>query len=213
MHTLALLLAYVASALGTSVVVPQLIRTIRHPYLTGVSPVSWALIGASCLAWLAYGVRASIWPQIPGNVLLCTGAIALVLLVPGASSHVRRTLALFLTMGVVVAVTWLVPPQVAGFVGFGIGLFAAWPQLADSFATWRRREVSGVAVGSWGVRLAAGIGWFTYAVIAHDVPVLFASTIGFVTTVAVLSMEVSARSAARRRAVDAQVGDFAAATV
>ena len=69
LHALALPLAYLGAFLGVAMVLPQLTRTIRHPDLEGVSPASWALTSLACLAWLIYGLRADVLPQVPGNVL------------------------------------------------------------------------------------------------------------------------------------------------
>ena len=69
-HALAVGLGYTGATLGVAMVVPQIVRIVRHPSLTGVSPLSWALSTFACLAWLTYGLRTSATPQIPGNVLL-----------------------------------------------------------------------------------------------------------------------------------------------
>ncbi len=201
MHTFALVLAYLSAAVVVATVIPQLVRTVRHPQLSGVSPVSWTLTAASSLSWLAYGLLTATPFQIPGNVLLCSGSVTLVLLVPsGWSRRSRAGVAGGALLAVVVAALTL-PPSTVGYIGFALGLVASWPQLVDSYASWRAGAESGVAVGAWVARLASGAGWFTYAVIMRDIPVLVASVVGLITTMAVLGLETSARSAARRQVV------------
>lgn len=209
MHTFALALAYVSAAIVVATVLPQLARTIRHPGLTGVSPVSWTLTAASSLSWLAYGLLTATPFQIPGNVVLCTGSVALVLLVPSRWRRGHRAVVVGGALVVVIVAALTLPPSIVGYIGFSLGLVASWPQLVDSFGSWRAGEESGVAIGSWIARLVSGAGWFTYAVIMRDTPVLVASVVGLVTTVAVLSLETSARSAARRAAA-AETSEYSA---
>lgn len=198
MHTFALVLAYVSAAIVVATVVPQLMRTVRHPDLSGVSPVSWTLTAASSLSWLSYGLLTATPFQIPGNVLLCSGSVALVLLVPSRWRRGHRAMVVGVALVAVVIAALTLPPSTVGYIGFALGLVASWPQLVDSFGSWREGAESGVAIGSWVARLVSGAGWFTYAVIMRDIPVLVASVVGLVTTVAVLTLEMSARSAARR---------------
>ena len=42
LSTFAQLLAYAGSAVGVAMVAPQIVRTVKHPHLGGVSPWSWA---------------------------------------------------------------------------------------------------------------------------------------------------------------------------
>ena len=77
-------LGYFGSVLGVAMVVPQIVRTYRNRTLPGVSAMSWALTSISCFTWLLYGIRAAEPPQIPGNVLLVSGAVVVVLSVPSA---------------------------------------------------------------------------------------------------------------------------------
>lgn len=201
MHTFALVLAYAAAAVVVATVVPQLVRTVRHPQLSGVSPISWTLMAASSLSWLAYGLLTATPFQIPGNVLLCSGSVALVLLVPSGWSRRSRAVVVGGALVAVVVAAVTLPPSIVGYIGFALGLVASWPQLVDSYASWRAGAESGVSVGAWVARLVSGAGWLAYALILHDIPVLVASIVGLVTTVAVLGLETSARAAARRRSV------------
>lgn len=198
LHSLALPLAYLGALLSFAMVVPQLVRTIRHPDLPGVSPSSWAITAIACLSWLIYGLRADVLPQVPGNVLLIIGSVALVLLVPSAWSKRRRAVLLGAIGLVIVVASLVIAPVAVGYLAFGIGLFAGWPQLVDSFENWRSGIESGVSLPTWWVKLAATASWLAYSVITMDLPVLIASVLGAATIIAVFMLEASARQAASR---------------
>jgi uncharacterized protein with PQ loop repeat len=192
-HSLALTVAYVASVLGVITVVPQIVRTVRHPHMGGVAPLSWAISVVACTAWITYGFRAGVAPQIPGNVLLVSGSIAIVLLVPSALSRSRRALLLATAALAVVTVSTRLTPEAVGFLAFGIGLFSAWPQV---FATLRgTREAAGVSLTTFSLRTAAAVGWLGYAVLARDVPVVLSAVVMLSTTLLVLVVEASRRTA------------------
>ncbi len=192
-HSLALTIAYAASVLGVITVVPQIVRTFRHPHLGGVAPLSYAISVAALVAWITYGFRAGVAPQIPGNVLLLSGSVAIVLLVPSELSRSRRALLLAASALVVVTVSTRLSPEEVGFLAFGIGLFSAWPQV---FATLRgTREDAGVSLTTFSLRSVAAVGWLSYAVLARDVPVVLSAVIMLGTTVLVLVVEASRRAA------------------
>lgn len=191
-HSLAVTIAYVASVVGVITVVPQILRTVRHPHMGGVAPLSWAISVVACTAWVTYGVRAGVAPQIPGNVLLISGSAAIVLLVPSTLSRSRRALLLLTAVLAVVSVSTRLAPETVGYLAFGIGLFSAWPQV---FATLRgRREAAGVSLTTFSLRTAAALGWLSYAVLARDVPVLLSATVMLSTTLLVLVVEASRRT-------------------
>jgi uncharacterized protein with PQ loop repeat len=191
-HTLALTIAYVASVFGVAAVVPQILRTLRHPHMAGVAPLSYAVSILACTGFMIYGLRADVIPQIPGNVLLVTGSIAIVLLVPSHLSRSRRALMLAAAMTVVAVVAFHVPVETAGFLAFGISLFSAWPQVVTTLRG--TREAAGVSLTTFTLRLAAGLGWLAYAVIARDVPVIFSAGVMTGTTLLVLAVESSRRT-------------------
>ncbi len=202
LHSVALPLAYIGALLSVGMVLPQLIRTIRRPALTGVSPTSWALTSLACLAWLIYGFRADVLPQVPGNVLLVAGAIAVVLLVPSAWSRSRRAVSLVVAAALIVSMAMLVSPPMVGYLAFSISLMSVWPQLVDSYGNWRTRVESGLSLSTWSIKIAATVCWLSYATITADLPVLIASSIGMATTLAVFGMETSARQASSRRDIE-----------
>ena len=139
--TFAVCLAYVGATLGVAMVVPQLLRTVRHPDLGGVSPSSWGLTALACLTWLTYGVRTATIPQIPGNVLLVSGAVSIALLVPSPVSRSTRALVLATAAAVMLGLAFAVPAE-------SVPAAAAAPILGD-------------VAGDEGVddRRSHGIGW------------------------------------------------------
>jgi len=162
-------LGYLGSALGVAMVVPQIVRTYRNRTLPGVSAMSWALTAISCLTWLLYGVRTAEVPQIPGNVLLVSGAVVVVLAVPSARSVGYRATALLAAASSVTVIAFLVPSSAIGGLGFAIGLVSGLPQLLVSLS--RRSGESAVSLLTWGLRVACQASWLMYAILIGDMVV------------------------------------------
>jgi uncharacterized protein with PQ loop repeat len=197
-HGLAIAFGYLGSVFGVVMVVPQIVRVLRHPSLSGVSPVSWSLTALGCMAWFTYGIRTQAMPQLPGNALLITGAAVVVLLVPARLSRPRRALVLAACAAVVLTAAWTVPAHTAGYVGFSIGLSATLPQLYDSVGSWRAGITSGVSVSTWTLRIASQVCWLAYAFGTSDLPVAISASLGMVCAVILVALEASARSSHRR---------------
>jgi uncharacterized protein with PQ loop repeat len=202
-HEFALGLGYLGAALGVIMVVPQIARIVRHPSLPGVSPLSWALTSVACLGWLIYGIRTDAAPQIPGNVLLVSGAIAVVLLVNVPTPRRRRTLLLGAACAAVVAVTLVIPADSVGYFAFGIGLFSGIPQLVDSIGNWRAHITSGVSVSTWALRIGSQACWLAYAVGTSDVAVGISACVMLSNAVAMVVLELTARSMSTALAAEA----------
>lgn len=196
LNALALTLAYAGSAIGVSVVVPQIQRILANPRLGGVSPWTWAITAASCTLWLTYGLRTGSMPQIPGNVLLVSGAVAIVVLVPAAWSRSRRAVALAATTaGLVLGSTFLAPAQV-GFLAFGIGMTGMWPQVYET--VWARRGMgpSAISLTSNGLKVAAQVCWLTFAILTMDLPVLAGASMALMSNGLVSGVEIARRKGA-----------------
>lgn len=189
-------LAYVASAIGVAMVIPQIQRIVRHPSMGGVSPWTWAITVVSCSLWMTYGVRTGSMPQIPGNVLLISGAVAVVLLVPAAWSRTVRAAGLAVASAVLVVGSTFLAPDAVGFVALGIGLFGMWPQVFETVWLRRGQGPSAVSLTSTALKLASQILWLTFAVVSSDLPVLTAASMMLVTNSIVASVELSRRRAA-----------------
>jgi len=205
-HGLALALAYTGAVLGVVMVVPQILRTLAHPKLGGVSPVAWSMTALACSMWLTYGIRTMTVPQIPGNVLLVSGAVAVVLLVPSPTSRRRRAATLGSVAVVLVTVALLVPAQVVGYLAVSIGFVSAWPQLYDSVSTWRAGARSGVSIVSWSIKSASQLCWLSYALLVADVPVALSATVALGTAVTLVALESLGILAERGRSSYLQTG-------
>ncbi len=198
LHLFGLMMAYIGSACGVAMVVPQLLRTLRDRTVGGVSPTSWSLTTIACFSWLLYGVRADQFPQIPGNLLLVSGAVAVAVAVPARVPGAVRGALLALAGLTVAAVAWSVPPDVIGYTGFGVGLVAALPQTVESVIRAGRRGPSAVSISSWALRAASQACWLTFAIIDHAVPVMIAATVTMAS--ALLLVVAEARHQSRVRA-------------
>jgi uncharacterized protein with PQ loop repeat len=200
-HTLGTLLAYLGSALGVAMVLPQIVRIVKNPTMGGVSPWTWAITVVSCTTWMAYGVRTLSIPQIPGNVILVSGAVAIVLLVPAAWSRTRRALLLLAATAVAVTASTFLPAEAVGFLALGIGLTGMWPQVFET--VWLRRGMgpSALSLTSQGLKIVSQLCWLSFAVLTLDVPVLVAAIVTLSTNLVVGLTELARRRAAAPVAV------------
>ena len=195
-HEIGFGFGYLGAALGVAMVVPQIVRIVRHPSLPGVSPISWALTVFGCLLWFTYGLRSRALPQIPGNVLLICGAIAVVLLIKSPTSRARRAVLLALGAGLLELTAWMIPIQGVGYLAFAVGTFSTWPQLYDSVGNWRAHINSGVSLSTWALRIASQVCWLAYALGTSDVPVGIGACVAGLTGVAMVALETAARAPA-----------------
>jgi uncharacterized protein with PQ loop repeat len=195
-HAIMFGFGYLGAALGVVMVVPQIARIVRHPWLPGVSPVTWILLTLGCLMWLTYGVRTDAAPQIPGNVLLIAGAVTIVVLLPSDHSRARRLVPLAVAAAGLSTVAFLIPARDVGYLAFAIGLSSSWPQLFDSIQTWRAGRTSGVSVSSWTLRIASQVAWLTYALGTSDQPVLVGACVTLSTATLLVVLESTARASA-----------------
>ena len=166
LHLVAEASGYLGSVLGVAMVVPQIVRTYRDRTLPGVSAMAWALTALSCLTWLCYGVRTAELPQIPGNVLLVSGAVVVVLAVPSATAVGLRAAGLAGAAAVLVTAAFVIPPPAVGLVGFGIGLTSGLPQIVVSLG--RREGTSAVSLLTWALRVASQACWLFFALSVGD---------------------------------------------
>ncbi len=194
-HEVAVGLGYLGAALGVVMVVPQIARIVRLPGLAGVSPLSWAMTSLACLGWLIYGVRTHAAPQIPGNVLLVSGAPVVVLLVHHSVSRARRALLLGGAAALLTTIAFVLPAHMVGYFAFSIGLFSGLPQLADSIANWRGHINSGVSVSAWSLRIGSQSCWLAYAIGTSDLAVGISACVVLSTAIAMVCLELAARSA------------------
>ena len=195
-HDIAFGFGYLGASLGVAMVVPQIVRIVRHPSLPGVSPISWALTVFGCSLWLTYGLRSGALPQIPGNMLLIGGATTVVLLMKSPTSRARRAVLLALGAGLLEATASVIPTQGIGYLAFGIGTVSTWPQLYDSVGNWRGHVNSGVSLSTWGLRIASQVCWLTYGLGTSDLPVGIGASVALLTGIAMVTLESAARAPA-----------------
>ena len=112
LHALAVAAGYLGAALGVLMVLPQIARTLKNRSLPGVSAMSWALTALSCGTWMLYGLRAHEFPQVPGNILMVTGSVVVVLAVPSATSIRTRAIGLAAPAAVIGGLATVLPPDV-----------------------------------------------------------------------------------------------------
>lgn len=188
-HAFATASGYLGAALGVAMVIPQLARTLRNRRLGGVSALSWAMTALACFTWLLYGLRAHAPTQIPGNLLLTTGALVVALAVPARLSIPVRAAAAGVSALLVAAVAASLPPAEIGYLAFAIGITSAGPQLFRSFAQAGRDGESAVSLSAWTLRAASQASWLTYAVLEHDRPVTVAASVTLASALALIAVE------------------------
>ena len=201
LSAVALAAGYLGSALGVAMVVPQILRTLRNPRLAGVSSLSWALTAMSCATWLFYGIRTAEIPQIPGNVLMVSGAIAVVVLVPSRAPKAIRAAGLAAAAALLGGLAVAAPPGVIGAVGGAIGVVSGLPQLLRSLR--RAATASAVSPLTWALRAASQASWLGYGLMLHDLVVAFSATFLLGNALAVLLLETARRPLAAPTAVAA----------
>ena len=173
-------------------VIPQIARTLRDRAMPGVSALSWSLTAISCSAWLLYGVRARELPQIPGNVMIVSGAVLIALLVPSGTALRTRAARLAGLLAVVGAVATVAPPTLLGLLAFAIGLVSSWPQLITSL-TRPVHVPSAVSISAWLMRCASQAAWLFYALVLHDLAVTIAATVTLTSALVILTVELKRR--------------------
>jgi uncharacterized protein with PQ loop repeat len=191
--TIAAATGYLGSALGVTMVVPQILRTLRDRQLPGVSALSWALTAIACTTWLFYGIRTAEVPQIPGNVLLVSGAVAVVLLVPSRTTRGIRALGLVVAAASIGLLAFVAPAAVIGGLGGMIGVVSGLPQLVRSLR--RTSAASAVSPLTWGLRVASQASWLSYGLMLHDFVVVLSATFLLTNALAVLLLETMRRPA------------------
>jgi uncharacterized protein with PQ loop repeat len=189
LHAIGVASGYLGAALGVGMVVPQIIRTLHDRHLTGVSPLSWALTALACFTWLLYGIRTREIPQLPGNVLIVSGAFVIVLLVPSLVTTRVRALRLAAAVVPIVAAAVWAPAIVIGLLAFSIGLTSAWPQLLTSL-TRPAGVPSALSISAWLMRCGSQTAWLFYAVVLHDLAVTISATFTLTSAIIILSVEL-----------------------
>ena len=69
MEILKQIIGFFAAAIGTSLMLPQVIKTIRLKQADDISSAMLALYFLNCLLWLVYGSLIQAWPVIVCNFI------------------------------------------------------------------------------------------------------------------------------------------------
>ena len=73
-------LGFTAAAIGTSLMLPQIIKSIKTKKVDDISLGMLILYFLNCLLWLIYGILIVVWPVIVSNfIALIISIIQLVL--------------------------------------------------------------------------------------------------------------------------------------
>lgn len=63
------IIGYLAAAAGTSLMLPQVIKSLKTKKMRDVSFGMLILYFFNCILWLAYGILISAWPVIISNFI------------------------------------------------------------------------------------------------------------------------------------------------
>lgn len=195
-ETAATVFATVGSVLSVVLLLPQTIRTIRYPWLAGVSVLAYASSTVSGLLWAIYGVRIVVWPLAFSSMLVAAGSLTIAAHVPGRWPGAPRLLMLTAITVMTTLLAFVVPVGVLGTLASVLSVGAVWLQVFRSFKGSSTDR--GVSLLSIGLRSAASLCWLTYAVIATDVAMLVTSPATILAAGLVLTVE----TARRRRSSD-----------
>ena len=188
LHHLGEALGYLGATLGVIMVVPQIVRTLRDRAMPGVSALSWALTALACATWMLYGFRADEIPQIPGNVLMISGAVLIVLAVPSAASVALRATGLAAAALTIAALAVVLPATGLALVGFSIAVVSTLPQLVKSLG--RRGDASAVSKSAWLLRAVSQVAWLVYGIVLDDVMVIVSASFLLTSALALLAVEL-----------------------
>jgi uncharacterized protein with PQ loop repeat len=206
-HGFAIATGYIGAALSLGMVIPQLVRTLRHRGLGGVSAMSWLITAAACFTWLLYGVKGHVWPQVPGNALMIPGEVVIVLVTPARLNMVRRAGLLAATGGTLILVAVLIPTDYLGYLAFAFSLVASAPQVVTSLLR-RGAGRSAVSIPAWLLRGGSQLFWLYYGLIMHNGPIVVAAVVTLVSAAAVIATESATRLGRRPAAAPLpQAGD------
>jgi uncharacterized protein with PQ loop repeat len=213
-HGFAIATGYIGAALSVGMVIPQLVRTLRHRGLGGVSAMSWLITAAACFSWLLYGVKGHVWPQVPGNALMIPGEAVIVLITPARLTIAQRAGLLAAAAGTLILVTAVISSDDLGYLAFALSLAASAPQVVTSLLR-RGAGRSAVSIPAWLLRGGAQLFWLYYGLVMHNGPIVVAAVVTLVSATAVITTESAALISTRlsRRLADPLQADEQAAVV
>ena len=199
MTPLALVVGYIAGALGLVNAVPQAVKVWKSRSDEGVNAVSWVLGLITVSGWLAYGVRISNPTTIAANVgVVCT--TGMVLLAIQRARGVRLQVAaplLVLLSAASIGVAFVLPlPVLTTF--FIVMSAIPWMQATTSWRTLRQGTASYVSIPTLTLRLASSLLWVWHGAMIDNWTIMSTAFIGSSATILTIAMETLA---ARRQRV------------
>jgi uncharacterized protein with PQ loop repeat len=165
--SLLVLVGWTATAVGTILGLPQLVRTARTRNTEGLSLVGWQAILAINLGWAAHGIRIGQPPQIVASAMSLIATVPILYFLSRELG--RRTVLTFLP-GLGLAATMIGVDQFLGSAAFGI--FAIVPGViamaGQSVELVRAPHVKGVSTASMLLGTLNQTLWAIWAVLLQD---------------------------------------------
>lgn len=187
---LALLLAWIGTALFVVRLLPQPLHLWRHRNDAGVSATSLTNNLVSDAFWLPYGLVAGLPPVWFASVVAIPLDLLTLVLVRRRVS--RRVLGVGLAWSAVLGVAW----WAGGGLGLGLALGASvlvnhGPQVVTAL---RSDDLSGLHPATWWFSLAEALLWGVYGVALVDAALMaYALVLGGAATIILLRIAVTAR--------------------
>lgn len=179
--------------MSVALLLPQMVRTIRHPRLAGVSLLAYVSSTMSGLLWAAYGARMAVWSLAWSSAVVAVGSLVIAARVPGRWPGPVRLLVLVGTTVVTTVFAFAAPMVALGAIASTLSVGAVWLQVVRSFRGSSGDR--GVSLLSIGLRTSASLCWLTYAVLATDVAILVSSP----ATILAAGLVFATETARRRR--------------
>jgi len=165
--SLLVLVGWTATAVGTVLGIPQLVRLARTRNVEGLSLVGWQAILAINLGWTAHGIRIGQPPQIVASAFSLVATLPILYML--ARELGRRTLPTLLP-GLGLAAVMIGVDQFLGSAAYGI--FAIVPGViamaGRSVELVRARHVKGVSTASLLLGTLNQTLWAIWAVMLQD---------------------------------------------
>jgi uncharacterized protein with PQ loop repeat len=165
--SLLVLVGWTATAVGTVLGIPQLIRTARTRNIEGLSLVGWQAILAINIGWTAHGIRIDQPPQFMASALSLVATVPILHILSRQLG--RRTFPAFLP-GLGLAAAMIAVDQFLGSAAYG--LFAIIPgaiaMAGQSVELVRAPHVKGISTASLLLGALNQTLWAIWAVMLQD---------------------------------------------
>ena len=187
----ATLAAVVATVVSVSCTWPQLVRIRRTGDIAGVSVTAAALTVSSEVGWTVYLGGEGLWSAVPEGALTIAANALLVVAVArsGGSAPCRAGCRRRLGRRAPRDGSLGGPEAIATLLGLAYVV-----QLTPAVATaWRTWNPSGIATGTWTLRLIEAVLWGAYGYVRGDPPLVVFGILGVAESAAILARKVVTR--------------------